>query len=150
MSLPREWDELIGSLCSHRVRFLIVGAHALAAHGRARATQDFDVLVEPTRENAKRLGAALADFGFPALARAWPEFAKPDRMATLGHPPLAVDIMTTISGVSFSTAWRGRLRGTLGDHKVAYLGRREFALNKRASGRPKDLLDLELLREIEE
>lgn len=59
MKVPPDWSEFIGLLCSHRVRFLIVGAHALALHGRPRATQDLDVLVEPTAENARRLGAAL-------------------------------------------------------------------------------------------
>jgi hypothetical protein len=93
VKLPPDWSELIGLLCSHRVRFLIVGAHALAACGRPRATQDLDVLVEPTAANARRLCAALADFGFPALARASARFARPDRMATLGTPPLQKDLL---------------------------------------------------------
>src|SRR2546423_932235 len=92
MELPREWSELIDSLVSHRVRFLVVGAHALAAHGRPRATQDLDLFVEPTRANARRLGAALADFGYAALAADWAKFAERDRMATLGREPLRIDI----------------------------------------------------------
>src|SRR5215470_9632826 len=110
MNLPPDWNELIESLLSHRVRFLVVGAHALAAHGRPRATQDLDLFVDPTESNAKRLGAALAEFGYPALAREWKKFTDRDRMATLGREPLRVDIMTSISGVDFASAWKHRLR----------------------------------------
>lgn len=150
MKLAREWSELIALLLSHRVRFLIVGAHALAAAGRPRHTEDLDILVEPTRANAKRLGAALADFGYDALARQWAQFAERDRMATLGREPLRVDIMTSISGVDFARAWKGRAEAKLGRRRVGFLGRREFIANKRASGRTKDLLDLALLEELGE
>ena len=86
MKLPPDWSEFIGLLSAHGVRFIVVGAHALAAHGRPRATQDIDILVEPTAQNASRVCAALADFGFRDLAGASEEFAKPERMATLGRP----------------------------------------------------------------
>lgn len=147
MKLPPDWSEFIRLLCRHRVRFLIVGAHALAVHGRPRATGDLDILVEPTLANARRLGSVLQAFGFPALAAQAARFAEPDRMATLGREPLRVDIMTSISGVSFERAWRGRTRVAFGRAKVGVLGEREFRANKRASGRPKDLLDLALLDE---
>mgnify|MGYP001544721998 CR=1 FL=1 len=150
MKLPREWSELIASLISHRVRFLIVGAHALAAHGRPRATQDLDILVEPNRANAKRLGAALADFGYAELARQWPRFAERDRMATLGREPLRIDLMTSISGVDFKRAWKGRTTTKYGRFSLGFLGRAELIANKRAAGRTKDLLDIALLEEIDE
>jgi hypothetical protein len=149
MKLPPEWSELIDSLCSNRVRFLIVGAHALAAIGRPRATVDLDLLVDPTERNAKRLRVALDEFGYPELARSWREFAKPDRMASLGRAPLRVDIMTSISGVSFDRAWRTRMRGKWGRRSVSFLGKAAFLANKKAAGRAKDLLDIELLREVE-
>lgn len=145
MKLPRDWSELIESLCSNRVRFLVVGAHALAVHGRPRATGDLDLLVEPTPDNARRLGDALTSFGFPALGADAGAFSRPDRMATLGREPLRIDIMTSISGVSFSEAWRGRIRVRLGNRVVSFLGKREFVKNKTSAGRPKDLLDLALL-----
>lgn len=145
MKLPPEWSELIGLLCAERVRFLIVGAHALAAHGRPRATGDLDLFVDPTPPNARRLGAVLAAFGYAAQAREAHRFAEPDRMATLGHPPFRVDLMTGISGVSFARAWQGRVRVKLGRHTVGVLGRRELIANKRAAGRPQDLADLAVL-----
>ncbi len=73
-----QWREFIGLLCSHHARFLVVGAHALAAHGRPRATQDIDILVAPTKANARRVCSALADFGFTALAKEVDAFATPD------------------------------------------------------------------------
>ncbi|MBP6840124.1 MAG: hypothetical protein KBG28_02205 [Kofleriaceae bacterium] len=106
MQLPADWSELLATLTRHGVRFLLVGAHALAAHGRVRATHDLDVLVEPTPRNARRVAAALAEFGFEAYGADWRWFAKPYRIAMLGRVPLRVDLLTSISGVSFATAWR--------------------------------------------
>ena len=136
-------------LCAHRVRFLIVGAHALGVIGRIRATKDLDLLVEPTAANARRVAAALADFGFAALADQAKEFAKPDRMATLGREPLRIDIMTSITGVTFAEAWRGRVRAKLGGFEIAVLGRDAFLKNKRATARPHDLADVAMVEEIE-
>lgn len=149
ITLPADWSEFLRILCAHRVRFLIVGAHALAANGRPRATQDLDVFVEPTAVNAARLGRALAAFGFTELAAAAEAFAQPDRMVTLGREPLRIDVMTSITGVTFRDAWRGRLRVDLEGVELGVLGRRELERNKRASGRPKDLLDVALLEEVD-
>jgi hypothetical protein len=145
--LPGEWLEFLACLRSRGVRFLIVGGHALAAHGRPRFTEDLDVFVEPTRVNAARVCAALADFGFPALAHEVEAFASPDRMATLGRVPLRIDVMTSISGVAFREAWRGRMDVELGGVAVSFLGEEALRKNKLASGRPKDLADLALLDE---
>jgi hypothetical protein len=150
LALPPDWNELIGLLCSHRVRFLVVGAHALAAAGRPRATQDLDILVEPTSGNARRLGAALRAFGFDALAREATRFAEPDRMATLGQPPMRIDLMTSITGVSFKAAWSGRHRARFGTRTIGFLGPKQLVRNKRAAARPKDLADLALLAESDE
>jgi hypothetical protein len=134
-------------LLSHDVTFLIVGAHALAAAGRPRATLDLDVFVEPTLANAKRLVAALGEFGFPALAIEAKAFAGPDRMATLGREPLRIDVMTSITGVAFRDAWKGKVVARFGEREVPFLGLEMLVKNKLASGRTKDLLDVELLRE---
>jgi len=145
VKLPRDWSEFIGLLRVHRVRYLIVGAHALAAHGRPRATQDLDVWIAPSLANAKRVGAALRDFGFPALARAWRRFSVPHCVAVLGHPPLQIDVLTSITGVAFAAAWRGRIEIEVDGAPIHFLGERELRLNKGATGRAKDALDLELL-----
>jgi hypothetical protein len=147
--LPPDWSEFISLLFAHRVRFLIVGAHALAANGRPRATQDLDIWVEPTPDNAERICAALIAFGFAGLGSAAAEFAQPNRMATLGRPPLRIDVMTSIDGVAFGDAWAERLEAPFGAQTVAFLGRRLLIENKLATGRTKDRLDVELLREGE-
>lgn len=149
MRLPPDWNEFIGLLFAHHVRFLIVGAHALAANGRPRATQDLDVWVEPTPENAQRVCEALTEFGFAGLGSAADDFAQPNRLATLGRPPLRIDVMTSIDGVAFGDAWAERLESPFGDQIVAFLGRRLLIENKLATGRTKDRLDVELLREGE-
>jgi len=146
--LPSDWSEFLSCLNARKVRYLVIGAHALAAAGRPRATLDLDVLVEPSLANARRLGLALADFGFPRLAEQALVFAKGDRMATLGREPLRIDLLNKISGVSFARAWRGKTRTTMAGVRVHVLGPRELVANKRASGRPKDLLDLALLDEL--
>lgn len=149
IKLPPDWNEFIGYLNARGVRYIVVGAHAVAAAGRPRATQDIDFWVEPTAENARRLVEALDDFGFSELAEQEAEFRRADRMVTLGRPPLRIDIMTSITGVDFQRAWAGRLVVPFGEHQVAFLGRAELLENKRASGRPKDLADLALLTEGE-
>lgn len=121
----------------------------MAIIGRVRMTKDLDLWVEPTAANARRVVSALADFGFPELATRVDEFATPDRMAVLGREPLRIDIMTSITGVTFATAWRGRTSAVLGGHKVSVLGRAAFLRNKRATGRPHDLADVALLEEAD-
>jgi hypothetical protein len=131
------------------VDYIVVGAHALAVAGRPRATQDLEILVDPRPENAARLGRALVAFGFSALAEEAQRFAEPDRMATLGTPPLRIDVMTSISGMTFGEAWSGRVTARMGDVLVPFLGPAELRRNKRASGRAKDIADLALLDEVE-
>lgn len=144
---PREWTEFLRSLTSHRVRFLVVGAHALARHGAVRATGDLDLWVEPTDANADRLAKAFADFGYAATANAAYKLAQRDRMATLGVPPLRIDVMSSVSGLDFDEAFARRVDGRLGDVDVGFLALGDLVENKRASGRAKDLTDIALLEE---
>jgi hypothetical protein len=147
-TLPPDWNEFIGLLNAQRVRYLIVGAHALAANGRPRATQDLDILIDRTRANVSRLAAALRAFGFGALADEAARFEEPERMATLGTPPLRIDIMNHIDGVHFKDAWKGRLTANFGDHRVHFLGLAALRANKLAAGRPKDMADIALIDEM--
>jgi hypothetical protein len=148
VSFPPDWNEFIGLLNAHRVRFLVVGAHALAANGRPRATADLDIFIEASPKNVERLARALMEFGFGDLGREARRFLEPKRIAALGTPPLRIDIMNHIDGVSFARAWKGRLRARLGQEKVAFLGLAELRATKKASGRPKDIADLALLGEM--
>ena len=148
--LPKDFLDLLSCLAKARCRYLVVGGHALAIAGHPRFTQDLDLLVEPTPANAKRVGRALGAFGFPAHAEAVVEqFARPKRIAVLGVAPLSIDIMTSLSGVSFARAWKGRVVVPLGSLRVPFLGRAELIANKVASGRPQDLVDVAVLRGLE-
>jgi len=145
---PAEWGEFLLVLKRHGVRYLLVGGHALAAHGHARLTQDLDILVEPTVANARRVAAAIKDFGFVGTARDWRWFTKPYRITMLGRLPMRIDVLTGISGVTFRAAWRNRIVTTMAVGDVPVIGLAELRANKLAAGRTKDLLDLALLDEL--
>ena len=147
MSLHRDFEEFLRALHSHEVRYLVVGAHALAVHGAPRYTHDLDVFVQPTKANARRLVAALGDFGFGAAGVTVDDFTTSDRVVQLGVAPVRIDILTGIAGVSFAEAWRGRLTTRLNDLELPVLGLAEYVKNKKAAGRPKDTADLALLEE---
>ena len=143
MSLHGDFRGFLSSLISHQVRFLIVGAHALAVHGRPRFTGDLDVWTAREQSNADKLVRALADFGFEGLDAA--PFTEENRILSLGREPVRIDIFTHIPGLSFEDAWPRRVEADLGNLRVPVLGRADFVASKKAAGRPQDLLDLELL-----
>ena len=135
--------DLLRAFIAADVRFLIVGAYALAVHGRPRATGDLDVWVEPTPINASRVMRALTDFGAPASDISEADFAKPGVTYQIGVPPGRIDILTELTGLTFAEAWPDRLRRPFGDLEVDFIGRAAFVRNKRATGRTKDLGDIE-------
>jgi hypothetical protein len=142
-----DFRDLLAAFVAAGVRFLVVGAHALAAHGVPRTTGDLDVWVEPTVDNARRVWRALAEFGAPLgdLQVRESDFAKPDIVAQFGLPPYRIDVMTSISGVTFAECWDDRLQDELAGVRVGFIGRDAFIRNKRASGRKRDLQDIEYL-----
>ncbi|HNT28533.1 MAG TPA: nucleotidyltransferase [bacterium] len=144
----KEFKELFTSLNARGVEYLVVGAYAMAFHGVPRFTGDVDVLVRPTKENAKRLIAALDDFGFGSLGLTIADFSDPDQVVQLGVAPLRVDILTSISGVSWEQAILNKCDTTYGKVPVPFLGLNEIIANKRAVGRMKDMADIELLESV--
>ena len=136
---------MLSALSAEGVEFMLVGAHALAAHGFVRATQDIDILVRPTPENARRVFAALRTFKAPLFDLGEADLLDPDVIYQVGVEPNRVDLMNDISGVSWEEAWAGRTEITIEGIRVPVLGIEEFVRNKRASGRPKDRADLILL-----
>lgn len=121
----------------------------MAFHGAPRFTGDIDVYVRPHPENSKRILKALADFGFQFSNLNLQDFEAPNKVVQLGVPPVRVDLITSISGVSWEEAEAHKESGTFGDVPVFYLGRNQYVANKRAAGRKKDLADLEALGEEE-
>ena len=145
MDLAPDFDEFIGSLLAHGVEFVVVDAYALAFHGAPRFTGDLDVLVRPTLDNATRLLSALKSFGFPIENLTAETIADRRRMLEMGVPPVQINVMSAITGVEWDEARSARAEGTLGSHTVPFLGRETYLRNKRASGRPKDLADIDAL-----
>ncbi len=150
--LNEDFLDLLRALLDAQVAFVVVGAHALAAHGLPRATGDLDVLVEPTAENARRVVAALTAFGAPLASHGVSEqdFATEGNVYQIGLPPRRIDVLTSISGVSFEDARRSRIVVELAGLRVPVLGRDALVANKRAAGRPKDLLDADTLEKAAE
>ncbi len=143
-----DWLELLSELAAAEVRFLVVGAHALAVHGIPRGTQDLDVWIERSAANAARAWQALAAFGAPlaSIDVTQADFENPDVVVQLGLPPNRIDLMTGISGVAdFSEAWSRRIEGLVRGRPMPFLGRADLIANKRAAGRPKDLADVAAL-----
>jgi len=148
LELNRDWTEFLSLLISRRVRFVLVGGHAVAAHGEPRLTEDLDVFVEPTVANATRLRAALSAFGFKDALPPARELAIPGKIWMLGRKPWRIDVLTKIDGVTFHQAWKGRVRVDFGPGSLFVIGRRDLIANKRASGRDKDLRDVAILESM--
>ena len=145
-----DWADVLIALLDAGARFLVVGAHALAVQGVPRATQDLDVWVEPTAENADRVWEALTRFGAPleALQVDRSDFIRPETVVQIGLPPNRIDLLTGLTGLAdFEVAWDDRAESEVAGRTIPFLGREALVANKRATGRLKDLADIEALGE---
>lgn len=149
MDLAPDFSEFCALLNARGVEFVVVGAYALAFHGAPRYTGDLDILVKPTEENAERLLRAIADFGFPVESLSPVQVVERDRLIEMGVPPVQIRVMSHIDGATWQDVWAGRLQAHTGTTSIAFIGRDAFLSNKRAAGRPKDLADVEALRDID-
>jgi len=141
-----DFEEMLLAFNAAGVKYLVVGAYAVAVYARPRATGDIDLWVETTAENALRVFQALAAFGAPLDRVDEQTFTEPEIIFQIGVPPIRVDVMTSIDGVAFEDAWPNRVPSVIGSIPVAVIGREELVRNKSATGRAKDLADLELLQ----
>jgi len=147
MEIQKDFKEFFALLNAHKVEFIIVGGYALAFHGAPRYTGDIDVYIHPDQTNAERIMKAIKDFGFSSLDLSVEDFQKEDHVIQLGVPPIRIDIITSISGVSWGKVESSKISGKYGDVPVFYIGREEYLANKRAAGRAKDIADIEALGE---
>ena len=143
--MSSDYKELFAAFNAHRVEFLVVGAHALAAHGLIRATKDIDVWVRPSIDNAPRVLAALKDFGAPLFDLSEEDLCTPGIVFQIGVEPVRIDVLTAISAVEFDEAWASRLESEFEGEPVAVLSRELLIRNKTAAGRTQDLADVEWL-----
>jgi hypothetical protein len=124
---------------------LIVGGYAVAYHGYPRTTGDIDFFIEAFEENASKLQEVLARFGFGSLGLTASDFLEPDTIIQLGYPPNRIDLVTSISGVTFAEAWERRICDRVENLPVIFVDRQTLLANKAASGRPKDMADIDAL-----
>lgn len=137
--------EILKALRDEQVEHLVIGAHALAAHGHVRATLDIDLWVKPSIENASRTWRALQRFRAPLSKMNVSDFAEPQILYQIGVPPSRIDIMTSVTGLEFDAAWPNRIMVNFADVVAPVLGLDDLRKAKRAAGRLKDLADLEEL-----
>lgn len=147
MHLQRDLREFIELLNSGSVEYAIVGGWAFGFHARPRYTQDIDILIRSTPENAARLEAVIKSFGFGSLGLSANDFLAPGRVVQLGQPPHRIDLLTSLTGVSPEEIWHSLERGELDGLAVPFLGRAILIKNKKATGRPRDLADVQELGE---
>jgi hypothetical protein len=145
MEIYRDFKELLESFNEQKVEYVVVGGYALAHHGAPRYTRDIDLYVNPTKDNAQRVLAALHAFGFNPSELGAADFEKPDLVIELGRPPDRAFLFTSIAGVSWEQAAAGSSLGDYGGTPVPFLGRAELIASKKAAGRLQDLADAERL-----
>jgi nucleotidyltransferase DUF2204 len=145
IEFPIDFTEFLKLLNAHEVEYLLVGGFAVAIHGYPRATADMDVWVARHADNARRIVAALREFGFdvPSLSEAL--FLDPDRIVRMGNAPIRIELLTSIDGVEFDECVHRAIVQMVDGSPIPVIGLDDLKANKRASGRSKDLADLDNL-----
>ncbi len=145
--MNKDFLDILASLLETGARFIVVGAHAMAVHGVPRATGDLDIWIEPTDDNVAQVWSALKSFGAPieSLGVSKADLLSPDMVIQIGMPPRRIDLLTAITGVHFDNAWKTKVSHKIDSLNVPFLGREALIANKRATGRAKDIADLETL-----
>lgn len=141
----RDFSDLFAAFNDAAVNYLVVGAHAVAFHAEPRFTKDLEVWVDAHPDQAARVFTALQAFGAPLDGVSQADFAEPGITLQIGVAPNRIDIATQIDGLTFAEAWPNRVESTYGQQRIWIIGRDDLIANKRAAGRPQDLLDLQLL-----
>ena len=142
MKLSPDLKEFIGLLNAHGVEYIVAGAYALALHGCPRFTGDIDLFVRSDTANAKRIERVLHEFGFASTGLSSADFEQADAVIQLGNAPNRIDLLTSLTGLDFESAWQARAQSELDGVPVSFLSKRCFIENKCATGRPQDLADV--------
>ena len=147
MALHPDFCDLLSAFAADEVRYLLVGGYAVAFHARPRFTKDLDVWVDARPENLERVERALSRFGAPGEVIEALRTASHDDVVWMGAPPVRIDVVKGIPGISFTQAWPNRVEAEIDGVPLFVIGKSDLVIAKRASGRPQDLLDLEALEE---
>lgn len=140
--LNPDFRDMLSAFEGEGVEYLVVGAYALAAHGAPRATGDLDLWIRQGAENARRVFRALKKFGAPTHDLEENDLTEPDLVFQIGVEPRRIDILSSITGVTFEEAWKDRIQVEIDGLELPVLGRAALVTNKRALGRKQDLADI--------
>jgi len=147
MILEKDFEDFIELLNNHQVAYMIVGGYALAFHGKPRQTGDLDIWIDISEQNAEKLVTVIKDFGMASLGFSKEDFLKPGYISQIGFPPLRIDILNAIDGITFQEAQKNKLEIELDDNfRVQYIGLNDLVKNKLASGRIQDIADVKEIR----
>ena len=146
MTLEPDFEDFISLLNKHHVEYLIVGGYAMAFHGRPRYTGDLDIWINISESNAEKMLTVLAEFGFSSLMFSREDFLKENIINQIGYPPLRIDILTSIDGVTFNEAFLQKEMIQIDELEVAFIGLSQLIENKKASNRAQDIADIESLK----
>jgi hypothetical protein len=144
--LSRDFKEFVELLIKNKAEYLIVGGYAVAIHGYPRYTGDLDIWLNPTPENAKSIVKTVNEFGFSSFNLTESDFTKPGNVIQLGYPPLRIDLLTELDGVSFNECFINRKEVEMENLIVNFIGYEDLLKNKRESGRLRDMADIENLQ----
>jgi predicted nucleotidyltransferase len=146
MRLPQDFKEFLKLFNAKDVEYMIVGSYALAYYGAPRYTGDIDIFIKRAEENASKVISALTEFGFSFPNLSEKDLMADDNVIQLGMPPVRIDLLTFLSGVSWDTAIQHMEKGEIDGIPVHIIGRDDYISNKRATGRAKDLADIEAIK----
>ena len=143
--LSRDFKEFIESLNANNVRYLVVGGYAVALHGYVRYTKDLDVWIEPKIQNANNVLNALTAFGFGSFDITADDFLEEGNIIQLGYPPNRIDLITSLKALMFENCYPERVQVEIQGVPIDFIDIGNLKTNKKATGRPQDLADLENL-----
>jgi len=146
MEISKDFEEFFALLNRHKARYLIVGGYAFAIYAMPRYTKDIDIWIDAEKSNAQRILKALKDFGFGNVGIRLQDLTNVNRVIQLGYPPLRIDLLTSVSSVSFEQAWRRKVQSRYGRQKVYFISKTDLVESKKGTGRKQDEADIELLK----
>jgi hypothetical protein len=145
MFVNSDFTDLLSLFNANNVRYLVIGGYAVVQHAEPRFTKDLDLWISTDRVNAAAVFKALADFGAPLAGLTVDDFAEEGYFYQMGRPPMRVDVLMGIPGIEFEQAWGNRVSVDFDGLPVFFISRQDLITAKRASGRPQDLMDADLL-----
>jgi len=146
IEFPKDFKEFLQLLTSKDIEYLVVGGYAVGYHGYPRATGDMDIWISRNEKNARKMVNALKEFGFDIPELKIEIFLEKEKIIRMGVPPMRLEIITTIDGVGFEKCFQNRVIADFGSFKANFISKGDLLINKRASGRPKDLVDYSKLQ----